>query len=328
MLILNQSDVYRVLTMPDAIEAMRSAFTALRRGTVEQPNRSHLNVRRNSGVTLVMPAHASDLTTEGIAVKVVSVFPGNSEKGLARIQAALLVIDPTTGIPIALINGTAITAIRTAAASGLATDLLARPDSCVLAVVGTGVQASTHIDAIRSVREISEIRICGRDINRTLKFTENLRKKMDGVEIKICDSSDDAVNGADIVCTVTTATDPVFSNSACTPGTHINAVGSYQPHVREIPAETVVRSVVVVDQLRAALEEAGDLIQPLDAGLISRSHCSTELATVLEDPHKGRTSPNQITLFKSVGLAVEDVYAAAACLRNARRDAVGTQVDW
>ena len=328
MLILNSDDVRKALSMPNAIAAMKNAFAALAAGDVLMPNRTHLDIARHQGVTLVMPSYVAG-ANEALAVKVVSVFPENVKQGLARIQAAVNVFDPATGQPVALIEGATLTGIRTAAVSGAATDFIAPADARVLGIIGAGVQARTHIQAVCAVRSIERIQIYGPTQSKVEQLVAEV-KTMETVpdDVVIVATGNEAATGADIVCTVSTSVDPVFSDDVIKPGTHINAVGSYQPHVREIPAETVIRSRVYVDQREAAWEEAGDLIQPLKAGLISEDHIVADLGELATGTAPAALEDQQVTFFKSVGLAMQDAFAASVCLDQARQQGLGQTVDW
>ena len=316
--------------MPDAIEAMRRAFASFSNGTAIVPPRTHLNVERHNGISLIMPSLLpdEDAANEALAVKVVSVYEGNSRLGLARIQAAVLVVDPSTGVVLAVLEGAALTAIRTAAASGLATDLLARRDSKRLAILGAGVQARTHITAVCSVRPIEEICIYSRREESVDRLIDEFsRSKLEGVLFKRAPSAEKATQSADIVCCTTTSATPIFADADLAPGTHVNTIGAFTPDKREVPSATVARARVFVDSKSAAWEEAGDLIQPLHESAISRDHIIAELGELLLGREIGRRDQQEITLFKSVGLAIQDAAAAKVALENARRLGLGTQVN-
>jgi len=330
MLILNAADVARALPMPAAIAAMKRAFAALSAGEAVVPHRIHLPIERHAGVSLVMPSYVAGdkANADSLAVKVVSLFDGNRQRGLPRIQAAVLVLDPETGRPVALLEGATLTAIRTAAASGAATDLLARRDSRVVTLFGAGVQAAHHAEAICAVREIAEVRVYSRTQERLTEFCSALGSRRGDVRVIETSSPADALRGADIVCAASTSAEPVFADAELPPGAHVNAVGSYRPHVREIPGETVARALVVVDSRAAAWEEAGDLILPLEAGQIVRAHVHAELGELVLGRKSGRADDAQITLFKSVGIAAQDAVAAQAALDSARRLNLGTTVAW
>jgi ornithine cyclodeaminase len=329
MLILDSDQVRQALPMPAAVEAMKQALQAISDGQVTMPHRTHLNFPDRNGTTLVMPAHVGTGSIDSLAVKVVSVFGDNPGRDLPRIMAAVMVFDPETGQPLALLEGTTLTQIRTAAASGAATDLLARPDCQTLAVIGAGVQARSHIEAMTCVRAIKRIHLASRTRESCQRLVEDLAGKLpEDCQVVIFDDASQAVAEADLVCTVSTSSAPLFGSSAIRPGTHINAVGSYQPHVVEIPADVIARARVFVDHLASALEEAGDLLQPIQAGLIGADHVRGEVGEVIAGRLQGRTDAAQITLFKSVGNAVEDCLAAGAAIRGARKMKLGHEIRW
>lgn len=327
MLILNARQVRQALPMPAAIDAMKRAFLAISCGDAEMPLRTHLDLSGSGGTALVMPAHVRSIDTDSLAVKIVSVCGDNPERGLPRILATVLAIDPQTGEPIALIEGTTVTAIRTAAASAAATDVLARADSETLAIVGAGVQAREHIAAIHCVRGIRRTYIAARNRSQCERLAEDLSSGDPAIsDITICETADEAVAQADVVCTVTTSHDPVFSPTSLKPGTHVNAVGSYQPDTLEIPPETVAAARVFVDHRQSALEEAGDLVVPLKSGLIDAGHILGEVGEVLAGRIAGRCSASDITLFKSVGCAAEDCLAASEVLAKAKELGIGREI--
>ena len=331
MLVLNAADVARALPMREAIAAMKRAFAALSGGQAIVPRRIHLPIERHAGVSLIMPSYVAgdEATADSLAVKVVSLFDGNRRRGLPRIQAAVILLEPETGRPVALLEGATLTAIRTAAASGAATDLLARRDSRVVALFGAGVQAARHAEAMCAVREIAEVRVCGRRPERLSAFCAALTGGLGGnVRVVEAASPADALRGADIVCTATTSSEAVFADADLPSGAHVNAVGSYQPQAREIPGETVARALVVVDSRAPAWEEAADLILPLEAGQINRQHVHAELGELVLGQKSGRIDDAQITLFKSVGIAVQDAVAAQAAFAAAQRLNLGTRVAW
>ena len=279
------------------------------------------------GVTLIMPGALDGARDVALAVKVVSVFPENKSRGVPSIHGLVLVVDPQTGCPTAVLDGTALTSVRTAAACGLATDLLSRRDSKVLTVIGSGVQARTQVEAVCCVRPIEHVRIC----NPNLESAQAAAAELSGrspIPASVSATRDitQALRDADVICAATTSRTPVLADSDLAPGTHINAIGSFQPHVRELPSATVARSLLVVDERQAALEEAGDILQAVADGSIAESHIHCELGDLLLGAAAGRTSEDQITLFKSVGLAVQDVAAARAALSEARRLGLGQRL--
>lgn len=331
MLILNATDVRSALSMPSAIDAMKQAFAAFSEGKALVPPRIHLPIAPHSGISLIMPSFVDSNTTaeQALAVKVVSLFDGNQARGLARIQAAVVVLEPDTGRPIALLDGAMLTAIRTAAASGAATDLLARRDCRTVALFGAGVQAIIHLFAMCAVRPIEKIFICGRTPSKVAALiAEFAGRPAIPAELIAAESPLQALGDADIVCCTTTSKTPIFDDADLKPGVHINAVGSYTPQAREVPPETVRRALVVVDSRHAAWEEAGDLIQPMQAGMIGREHIHAELGELVLGRRPGRTDDQQVTFFKSVGLAVQDAVAAQVALENAARLKLGQEVAW
>ena len=315
--------------MSDVIAAMKRAYAALSAGRAEVPLRARLPVAPHEAVSLFMPAFVQDDAAAALAVKVVSVFPHNVTKGLPLIHAAVLVLEADTGRPLALLEGSTLTAIRTGAGAGAATDLLARRDSRVGAVFGAGVQARTQLEAMCTVRSLGTVWIYDPNPERTAVFIQ----EMAGLgpipaDLRAAASPQEATANADIIATATTSFVPVFADSNLKAGVHISAVGSYTPDMQETPAETVARALVVVDSREASLAETGDLIQPIAAGLFSAAHIHAELGEIVLGQQPGRSSDTQITYFKSVGVAVQDAIAAQLALSNARKLGLGQPVDW
>ncbi len=326
MLILNADEVRAALPMDQTIRAMKRAYAAVSASAAQMPLRSRIGVAQHQGVSLFMPAYLPP-EQEALVVKAVSVYAANPARGLPVIHAAVLVLEPETGRPAALLEGAALTAIRTGAGSGAATDLLARPDARVAAILGAGAQARTQLEAVCTVRPIDEVRVYA----PTQAHVEALIDEMAGrgpipVKIRPAGSPGEAVRGAQIVCAATSSRTPVFDDRDLAPGTHINGIGSFTPEMQEIPVETVRRARVVVDSRAAALEEAGELIQPIQAGQISKDHVHAELGEIILGLRPGRGSEDQITFFKSVGVAAQDAAAAALALRNASQLNLGQRV--
>jgi ornithine cyclodeaminase/alanine dehydrogenase-like protein (mu-crystallin family) len=320
--ILNANDVRQALPMRSAIEAMKSAFAQLSTGNATVPIRSHVEVEQHEGITLFMPALLHE--SQDLAIKIVSVFPRNLERGLSTINALVVAIDPETGIPTAVIEGASLTAIRTGAASGAATDLLARTDSSVVAIFGSGVQARTQLEAVCTVRQIHEVRVYSLDEPEARSYAEEMAELGPiPKNIRIADNPSEAIVEADIICTATTSATPVFDGKELEPGVHINAIGSFTPEMQELDVETVKRSLVVVDSREAALIEAGDLIVPIKRGEITPEWIYAEIGELVTDIKPGRTDPNQITLFKSVGIAVQDAISAGYALTRAEEAGLG-----
>ena len=327
MLILNANEIRQALPMAAAIAAMREAFAALTQGTAQAPPRIALDPP-GGGTTLVMPALLDTGDARALSVKAVSVFPGNRAKNLPLIHAAVLLIDAETGKVDALLEGSSLTAIRTGAASGLATELLAKPGSRVAAIFGSGNQARTQLEAVCTVRPIKKVWICSPTPGNAETFAEQVAGRgWAPPEVSCTRDPREAVADADVICTATTSPAPVFDDRDLKPGVHINAVGSFQPHIREVPGETVARSRIFVDSREAALEEAGDILQPIDAGLIQADDILAEIGELVLEQAAGRTSDDQITFFKSVGVAVQDAAAARVVLESACRMGLGRTVD-
>jgi alanine dehydrogenase len=338
MIILNAKDVHRALPMPQAVQAMKRAFAALTDGQAEVPLRARLSVPPYQAVSLFMPAFVdakpNDTSQEqALAVKVVSIFPHNPERSLPLIYAATLVLEPDTGQVMAMIEGSSLTAIRTGAAAGAATDLLARQDSCVAAIFGAGAQGRTQLEGICSVRSIQDAFIYDPNPQRLHTFIREMEaNETVTAHLHAAKNPTEAVAEADIVCTATTSRTPVFPDQAVKLGAHINGMGSYTAEMAEIPAETVTRARVVVDSCLSALAEAGDLIQPIQRGLITEHDTQagpiSELGEIVLERQPGRESSTQITIFKSVGNAVQDAVAAQVALQNAIRQGLGQQIEW
>ena len=329
MLILTADDVRNALPMKEAIEAMKQAYASLSGGTAVVPLRTRLPIPGSEALSLFMPAFVNSAAGNALAIKVVSLFPTNPARGLAYIQAAVLVFDPETGRAIALLEGSSLTAIRTGAAGGAAIDLLARQDSKVIAVFGAGAQGRTQLEAAYSAREIETAFIYDADTNKANSFAAEMKGKgLITKDIRVASSAKEAVEHADIICTATTSTRPVFEDKDIRAGTHISAVGSYTPDMQEVPAETLQRAKIFVDSRSASLEEAGDLIQPIRAGLFDESWICGELGDLVSGKVGGRQSEEEITYFKSVGIAVQDAMAAQVALNNAHKMKIGTKVDF
>jgi len=329
MLILTADDIRKALPMKEAIEAMKEAYASLSNGMAVVPLRTRLPIPAHNALSLFMPAFVRTDSGEALAVKVVSLFPENPARGLAYIQAAVLVLAAESGRAIALLEGSSPTAIRTGAASGAAIDLLARSDSKVVAIFGAGTQGRTQLEAACTARKIETAFIYDTNPDKARKFLEEMAGKGTITkDIRVSASAREAVANADIICTATTSSKPVFDDRDIKAGTHISAVGSYTPDMQEIPAETIQRAKVVVDSRAASLDEAGDLIQPIRAGLFNEWQIHAELGEIVLGQKSGRQSDHEITYFKSVGIAVQDAVAAQLALNNAHKLQLGQEVDF
>ncbi|MCY4028481.1 MAG: ornithine cyclodeaminase [Acidobacteria bacterium] len=330
--VLSANDVRRALTARDAVDAMRTAFGELSGGTATVPVRSHLDTTR--GLLLVMPAVLGGMPALG--AKVVSVFPGNPVRGAPAVQGATLLLDAETGRARALLDGAALTATRTAAGSALATELLASPDADVLAVFGAGAQGCSHVELLARTRRLREVRI----VSRSGTSAERLAARMTEVAgtlapeggagpppiVRAVRDAAEALDGAGLVVTATTSTQPLFGARSLEPGAHVNAVGSYRPDMQEIDAEVIRRARVVVDQRAAAWAEAGDLLVPMEAGLIGRDAVDAELGEIVNGAAPAGSGDAAFTLFESVGNAAQDIAIAEAAIARAERDGLGVLV--
>ncbi len=322
--VLSRADLQAALDMPSAIAAVRHAFAQLALGEAQVPLRSSLSFAHDA-VALVMPAYL--LASGGLGLKVVTVTPGNTERGLPLIHALVVVLDAENGAPIAALEGGWLTALRTGAASGVATDALARADAETLAVFGAGAQGETQALAVCAVRRIRHVRI----YDRTPGKAEALAARLGGqhrIPADIAAAPDPlaAVADADIVCTATTSPTPVFPGDALRPGTHVNAVGAFTLSTRELDEGVVGRARIVVDERGAALAEAGDLVIPWQAGEAVGPDEWTELGAIAAGLEPGRRHADEMTLFKSVGNAVQDVAVAALAVTRAAERGLGTLV--
>jgi ornithine cyclodeaminase len=341
--VLSKQDVQQAVPMREAIEIVKGAFAQLSAGKAAVPLRTQLPVERHEGVTLFMPAYLSE--SDDLGVKIVSVFPRNLQMGWPTIFALVVVVEAATGRPLAVMDGTYLTALRTGAASGAATDLLARKDAEVAAIFGAGAQGRTQLLAVCQVRDIEKAWVYDINPQAAERYVQEMRGK-GGIpaDLKVASSPAEAVREADVLCTATTSKTPVFADGdpsgrasepalsgakrrSLKPGVHINAVGSFTPEMQEIPEQIVGRARIVVDSREACLAEAGDLIIPIRKGLITEGDIYAELGEIAVGIKPGRESAEEITLFKSVGNAVQDVSVARAVLTQAEKLGLGIEVE-
>ncbi len=315
VLIIDQRQVERLLTMPECIEAMDGALRSLALGEATLPLRSIVWLPDRSGALGLMPAQMA--AAGFLGVKAVTFFPKNEGTERDSHQGAVLLFDATNGALGAIIDATAVTAIRTAAVSGVATRLLAREDAGDLALVGSGVQARTHLSAMLAVRKLRRIRVASQSPERAARFAQR-ESRRHGIAIEPVAGAREAVSGADIVCCATSSREPVVRGEWLSSGAHVNAVGSSVAAARELDTAAVVRSRLYVDRRESAIHEAGDFVIPFQEGAIGEDHIVAEIGEVLVGRRPGRGSRDEITVFKSVGLAVEDVAAARIILEKAR----------
>ena len=332
--ILSAADVRAALPMPKAIDAMRHAYGQLSAGTAVAPPRQHIST--DKGVTLVMPAYLPEHSEFGI--KVVSVYDDNPNLNLPRITATVLVLDPATGSPKAFMDGASLTAIRTGAGGGLAADLLARQDAKIVGLFGAGVQARAQLQAVMAVREVTRVNLISRTQASAEQLAAEISEWRDAPVVNLASTPQAVVEDADIVLCATTSATPLFDGNALQSGTHITAVGTFVPEKREVDTTTIRRTHrIVVDSREACLEEAGDLIIP-NAEIRTENETpnivknelvlgSAEIGEIVNGEKQGRQSDDEITFFKSVGVAVQDAVAAAAVLAEAEAKGLGTLVE-
>ena len=294
--------------MADAIDAMRVAFTELSAGRVQMPERTTVPCGQDA-VMLVMPGRCD--VRFGLGAKIVSVFPDNVSRGKPTIHAMVVLLDETSGEPAAVLDGESLTAIRTGAASGLATDLLAPKDASVAAIIGAGAQARTQLEAVCTVRTIQRVVVCSRTRTSAERMVAEVRNRpwLGGADIEVVDAVSDAVRQADVVCTATDTRTPIVHDEDVRPGTHINAVGSFTPAMRELDPALIGSARVVVDYRPAALAEAGEIVAAIELGLLDPESL-VEIGELADAPGE-RVADGRTTVFKSVGVAVQDLVAGS-----------------
>ncbi len=307
-LYINKKEVAECLSMESCIGLMEDAFNALTNSRALQPLRSLMWLPDKTGLLGMMPAYAADLGMMGI--KVISAFSGNRKFGLPSHQGAILLFESVHGQLLSIVDADEITAIRTAAVSGLATKLLARDTDSTLAILGSGTQARQHVEAMLCVRKIDSIKIWSRDFGNADQLAGEISKKHNMSAVAMQDAKD-AVTDADIICTTTASPTPLVLGEWIKKGAHINAVGSCTPNTREFDTAAVVNSKLYTDRYESIYNEAGDFLIPKKEGAIDDSHVKGELGEVMKGTKKGREAADEITFFKSLGIAIEDIYAAA-----------------
>ncbi len=321
VLVLNEHEVEELLDMEDCIDAMAGALAALAREELTMPLRSMFAPPGQDNLIGLMPSHRAGSSTV-YALKTVCVFPDNPRRGLDAHQGTVTLFDGETGEVRALLNASAITAIRTAAVSGVATRLLAREDTRVLGILGAGVQARSHLDAMQVVRSFDEIRV----YSPTREHVEAVAALAPSA--RAVESAEEAVRGADVVVTATNASEPVLPRDWLAPGAHVNSVGGRPPKMRELHANSNAASAFYVDRRESTQTEAGDYIDALEQGAIGPDHIRGELGEVLIGTRPGRQSSDELTVFRSMGLAVEDLAAAEYVVRRAQETGAGTTVEF
>jgi ornithine cyclodeaminase len=321
MIVLSERDIAALLPMADAIDVVARAMVGVSKGRANLPLRSIMAVGAGNHMG-IMPGSIGDPPCYG--VKLVSLFPGNPAAGYSSHQGAVVLFEAEHGSAVAMMNAGLLTAIRTAAASAVATRALAREDSGILAIVGAGEQARHHLDAMLAVRPVSEVRIAARRREAAEAFAEEASRRHPALSFITGTDVAAAVAGADIVCTVTAASEPVLFGEWIAPGTHLNVVGASIPSKREIDEEMVARSSIFVDYRPSTFAQAGEIIGAIESGRITKDHVLAEIGEVLCEDRAGRGTRDEITLYRSLGIAAQDLACAAHCLEAARAAGIGT----
>ncbi|MGD9894201.1 MAG: ornithine cyclodeaminase family protein [Dehalococcoidia bacterium] len=324
VLIVNQEEVRALLPMAECIEVMAEALKTLARGDVILPLRPVMRLPDPANVLVLMPAYLG--APAALGLKVIAVFPGNAGTDYDSHPGVVMLFDTEHGQPLAIMDASEITAIRTAAVSGVATRLLARDDAAELALLGSGVQARTHLDAMLAVRPVGRVRVWSRTPERARAFAESAARRHN-LPVEPVGTARAAVEGADLICTTTASPDPVLLGDWIAPGAHINAAGSATATARELDTAAVARARLYVDRRESTVNEAGDFLIPKREGAIDDGHIQAELGELLLGTATGRTAPDEITLFKSLGLAIEDVAAARHIYAKAQKQNAGTWVE-
>jgi ornithine cyclodeaminase/alanine dehydrogenase-like protein (mu-crystallin family) len=330
LLVLSGTDVHALLGRAECADAMRTALIALQTGQAQQPPRTITRPRGAAGLIRLMPSYlaAGDAGRDSAyGLKAICVTPANPAAGLDTHQGVVLLSSGQTGEPLALLNASAVTEIRTAAVSVVATELLARPEATVLAVIGAGVQARAHILALDDARKLTEIRLAGRDPAGAGQLVAGLRDVV-RAPIRVCASAQEAVDAAGIIVTATTSAEPVLEAGWLAPGTHINAVGACIPTARELDTATVAGGVLFADSRESLLAEAGDYLLAAADGAVGPAQIRAELGELLTGTAQGRASDDETTIFESLGLAIEDLAAAQCAYQQAARTGAGHWADF
>lgn len=324
ILVVSQAEVRRLLPMSECIDVMSEALATLARGDAVLPLRTIMWLPDRRGVLGMMPSFLGGI--DAVGLKVITVFPGNHGTKYDSHQGAVLLFETGNGQLVSIMDASSITAIRTAAVSGLATRLLARKDATTLAILGSGVQARTHLAAMREVRALKKIIVWSRNADHADQFARRESPRC-GIDVAVASSVQEAVAEADIVCTTTASRDPILEGIWIRPGTHINAVGSSSALARELDANAMKMSRLFVDRLESTLNESGDFIIAKREGAFGDEHIVGEIGDIVLGKVQGRRTDAEITLFKSLGIGVEDLAAASHVYRKATESAVGTFVE-
>lgn len=321
-IILSRKDLREILSMAEVIDAVEAGFREYKTGRCVIPVRMPVEIARAEGVFLFMPAYMEGQNAFG--TKIISVFPRNPARGLSTLQSVYLLNDPETGQVLSLMDGVLLTAMRTGAASAVATKYLARKDARVLGVIGAGAQAPFQAEAVCSVLNIEKVLAYDTHPERLRGFSSILSEGI-GKPVEVGTSAEEVVSQSDVLVTATTSREPVFDGSSAAQGIHINAVGAFTPEMREVDSTVIGRALVVVDTYEGAMAEAGDLLIPMKEGTFTKEKIHADLGEIVTGKRPGRSEDWQITLFKSVGHAMEDLVTARLAYLRAKERGVGQE---
>lgn len=326
MLLLSRQDIKQVFSITEAIESVKKAFMLYSEGKSDTPLRTNIQVKKHNGTLLFMPTYVED--TECASLKIINIFPQNIIKGMPTSIAQVILIDGSTGNILAVLDGTYVTQLRTGAASGVAFNTFAKKEAKVGALIGTGAQAATQLEAMMSVRKLELVKIFSRSTEHLREFVKIMSKQLGEYNTKLVavSSADEAVEDADLLVTVTPANKPVFDASKCKAGITVSCVGSYQPNMQEMDPLLLKRaSKIYFDSKAAVLEESGDIIIPLKNGIITEDKVTGELGEVLLEKIAGRESNEEIIVFKTVGIGTQDLMTAKAIYEKSVAAGIGTE---
>lgn len=326
MLLLSREDIKKVFSMKDAIEADKDAFRIFTEGKSVVPLRTQIPAPKHDGTFLFMPAYVSDI--DCASLKIINIFPKNIDKGIISAPAQVLLVDGTNGFVNAILDGTYVTQLRTGAASGAAFDILARKDAKKGALIGTGGQAATQLEAMIVARDLEEVKVYDLNFERTKAFAAKMQEELKeyGTKIVAAESSDEAIEDADLIITVTPSSKPVFDGSKVKTGATVSCVGSYQHHMQEMDPVILTRaSKIYFDSVEAVLSEAGDILIPLENGTITKDDFTGDLGEVILGNVVGRENDDEIIVFKTVGIGTQDLITAKYIYDKAIEQGIGTK---
>lgn len=326
MLLLSKEDIKKVFSMNDAVEADKKAFALVAKGKCDSPLRTKILAPKHDGCFLFMPAYAEEMETA--ALKTVNIFPHNVDIGLPACPAQVLLIDGKTGVVTAVLDGTYVTQLRTGASSGAAFDLLAKKNCRIGALIGTGGQAACQLEAMVAVRDLEEVRVCALNYEKTVKFAEKMQEELKsyGAKITAVRCSDDAIEDADLLITATPSSKPVFDAAKVKKGCTISCIGAYQHHMQEMdPAILTRASKIYFDSKDAVLSESGDILIPLEKGIITEDDFTGDIGAVVKGELAGRENDDEIIVYETVGVGAQDLVTAKMIYEKALEAGVGTQ---